>query len=470
MRPLFSNQIACMQRRDVGCAARTNTVVVLLREQRCAERTLQSWHGRLAGFTLLEMVLVLFLVGLMASAAMMLTEGVEDQTKYDETKRRMELIRKAIVGDPTRTVNGGPEISGFVADMGRLPGCLRELLEANDCAEPANPLTPWSIDANTGIASGWRGPYLQTLPERDGALRFRDGYGNSDADDTLNSGWNWQVYDAADNPIALADFYASPEDGVGLRVQSVGLKMNDDGDNYPVGALNSLPALINEFDHRVPFNGWNNVVIRFKNNADVLIDIPQNSLRLMLASTNSSIESASFPDRKISIPPASGVLPAVDSDTAIVPDGSIFNAAQWTMMIGNDGYVDLSLSSNSYSVPVRAGELLTVPQNTTYDAGAKTLTLKAGDIAFPAEGTGIVLSGLTIPNLSTLGGYSLLLVCNDLVNVNSVDGQRFDGDCARYGTDAAPTSYEPLNQPYLFTAVPRSIPVTPPQLLVWHIR
>ncbi len=159
-----------------------------------------------AGFTLLEMVLVLFLMALVASAGLMLTEGVEDQAKYDETKRRMEMIRKAIVGDPTRTVNGSPEISGFVADMGRLPGCLAELLELgaekipetdpktyeSPCDDSVT-LTEWHVDNDTGIGSDWRGPYIAVLPERSGNLRFRDGYGNSDANDTLNSGWAFLV-------------------------------------------------------------------------------------------------------------------------------------------------------------------------------------------------------------------------------------------------------------------------------------
>ncbi|MBU2568451.1 MAG: prepilin-type N-terminal cleavage/methylation domain-containing protein [Gammaproteobacteria bacterium] len=159
-----------------------------------------------AGFTLLEMVLVLFLMALVASAGLMLTEGVEDQAQYDETKRRMEIIRKAIVGDPTRTVNGSPEISGFVADMGRLPGCLAELLELgaekipetdpktyeSPCDDSVT-LTEWHLDNDTGIGSDWRGPYIAVLPERSGDLRFRDGYGNSDANDALNSGWAFLV-------------------------------------------------------------------------------------------------------------------------------------------------------------------------------------------------------------------------------------------------------------------------------------
>lgn len=163
------------------------------------------------GFTLLEMVLVLFLVGLMASATLMLTENVEDQAKYDETKRRMEIMRKAIVGDPTRTVNGGPEINGFVADMGRLPGCVREILEPNYCVDASGALPAWTIDASTGIGSGWRGPYIQVLAEQDNALRFRDGYGNSDAFDAQNSGWKTVDVSGAELTLASDAFDLSSD-------------------------------------------------------------------------------------------------------------------------------------------------------------------------------------------------------------------------------------------------------------------
>lgn len=162
-----------------------------------------------AGFTLLEMLLVLILLGLMASAGLLLSEGVEDQARYDETKRRLELIRRAIVGDPTRTVNGAPEISGFVVDMGRLPSCLAELLEPGEEITPATSprtftspcddtvtISDWVFDTNTGIGSGWRGPYLQVLPETSGNLRFRDGYGNEGSNataDARNAGWDYTV-------------------------------------------------------------------------------------------------------------------------------------------------------------------------------------------------------------------------------------------------------------------------------------
>ena len=184
-----------------------------------------------SGFTLLEMILVLFLVGLMASATLMLTEGVEDQAKYDDTKRRMEIMRKAIVGDPTRTVNGGPEISGFVADMGRLPLCVAELLTAGDASGASfqspcdgSEITAWQPDPSTGIGFGWRGPYLQVTPERNGDLRFRDGYGNSDTSDAQNSGWLWDLVDASD---AIT---TDVSDAVKIQLQSEGF---DASSAYP---------------------------------------------------------------------------------------------------------------------------------------------------------------------------------------------------------------------------------------------
>lgn len=198
-----------------------------------------------SGFTLLEMVLVLFLIGLMASATLMLTENVEDQAKYDETKRRMEMMRKAIVGDPTRTINGGPEISGFVADMGRLPLCIAELIEpgvenlpvenpkkyASPC--DASEIVEWHIDASTGLGFGWYGPYIQVLPERNGNLRFRDGYGNTDASDPQNSGWSY-----------LADTSNA-------RVQSFGF---DGSALYPSGTLATIDPIVKQNNHLIDSN------------------------------------------------------------------------------------------------------------------------------------------------------------------------------------------------------------------------
>ncbi len=170
------------------------------------------------GFSLLELLLVLFIMGLMTATTMLMTGGVEDQNKYDETKRRMELVKRAIVGDPTRTVNGGPEISGFVADMGRLPGCLRELLEGK-CTDAGS------------VPSTWHGPYLDVLPESslvsgtNSYLAFRDGYGN----DGDNYGWIFKLFDESDTETTTA------ASAVKASLHSKG-QSSDAGDNYPADA------------------------------------------------------------------------------------------------------------------------------------------------------------------------------------------------------------------------------------------
>ncbi len=175
--------------------------------------------GRLfysTGFSLLELLLVLFIMGLMTTTAMLMTGGVEDQTKYDETKRRMELVKRAIVGDAARTVNGGPEISGFVADMGRLPVNLNELMEQGA-------LAGWAVATAdvpvSGVATipvelhgGWRGPYLEVMPDDNGVRAFRDGYGY--------------------------DFKPALSGVAAFRLQSVGQNGTEgDADDYPIAGM-----------------------------------------------------------------------------------------------------------------------------------------------------------------------------------------------------------------------------------------
>ncbi|PHS25896.1 MAG: hypothetical protein COA83_04330 [Methylophaga sp.] len=276
-----------------------------------AKRYLQS------GFTLLEMVLVLFLIGLMASATLMLTENVEDQAKYDETKRRMAMMRTAIVGDPTRTINGGPEISGFVADMGRLPNCVAELLESGDERSPATDpkehdspcipseiITAWDIDASTGLGSGWRGPYIQVLPERNGDLRFRDGYGNTGTDasgaggtnldastvfdDERYSGWSWRLYNSSGTLTPDASTATS------IRLQSYDLNGLN---KYPSGDIETSDAsvarqleLVKSADWEVELPATVNVTFKNQSAGDLPIANENLVLRLYLSDLSTAID------------------------------------------------------------------------------------------------------------------------------------------------------------------------------------
>lgn len=431
------------------------------------------------GFTLLEMLLVLFLIGLMASTTLMITEGVEDQAKYDDTKRRMEIMRKAIVGDPTRTVNGGPEISGFVADMGRLPLCIAELLTAGVVSgagptfvSPCNvtkEIFSWQQDVDSQVWSGWRGPYIQVQPERNGELRFRDGYGNSDPDATIDarkSGWNWTL--SASDTIA--------------HIQSRGF---DGSELYPIGAtVSDAIPLVNPSDYSIELQNWDSFQIQFQNTSTAAINIPLDSLRMKLSYAengaintwpnnapdreNSDYLSSSFPVKSITIPSSSqaGSFPLVDSDTITVPMGTTLTGGT-TLSFTNNGNVLFP----SGSVSVVTTDSISVPTASNLSGTNLTLT-NAGDITFPKGSTVTLDSGLQFPENLTpvLGSYSLTARCDDTSNESSVSGRRFDGLCTRYGDDITPVDYTALNQPYILQAPPRNPAIMPPSPLIWTIQ
>ncbi|WP_136678593.1 prepilin-type N-terminal cleavage/methylation domain-containing protein [Neptunomonas sp. XY-337] len=116
------------------------------------------------GFTLLELIVVVGLLGLITSLATDYMVNETNQTRYKTTEKRIEKIKYALVGDSSRTLNGEPDLSGFVHDMGRLPLNLDELVdEPDDCnpSEAGNQTCKPSFHAGLGRVIGWRGPYIQ---------------------------------------------------------------------------------------------------------------------------------------------------------------------------------------------------------------------------------------------------------------------------------------------------------------------
>lgn len=185
---------------------------------------------RCHGFTLVELLLVISLLGSLALVATVFVDNANQQLGFDQTKSRMEQIRRAIIGDTSRTLNGQPDLSGFIVDIGRLPNCLRELIDGK-CADgdpEPNAWTPLGFVAPPSIVGelygGWRGPYLEAMAESTGIRAFRDGWGNqgqvnapANSDyDSKQFGWKFQFKDASD-----ADT-SDPVSAVGLFLQSLG--------------------------------------------------------------------------------------------------------------------------------------------------------------------------------------------------------------------------------------------------------
>jgi hypothetical protein len=398
----------------------------------------------------------------------------------------MEIIRQAIVGDPTRRLNGQTEISGFAADMGRLPECIRELVEPNHCVDASGALATWTIDPNTGLGSGWRGPYIKVTPESDGALRFRDGFlntatnnadidgSNQDASDTgddeKNHGWTWALYDNSDTETTDSSLAES------IRIQSYGVS-SDGTEKYPTGALATIEPLVSASDFQSQLINWDNFVISFENKSSSIISIQPNSLRIKLSypidgsinewpdnaadRDNSDYLSDTFPSSTVYI--SSGVYAVSTSDTVTIPLGSVLNNNE--LLIGSEGTV--SFSSSSDLISVKANDILIVPEGSSLSVTTLTFS-NDGSIFFPPYQMDL---SLQFPEEITpvIGQYSIIVACDDTINETAVSGKRFDGDCSRYGTDLLPVDWQPVNTP-LFLNIPARVQGIAPPSISWVIQ
>lgn len=102
--------------------------------------------GRLAlrgGFSLIELLVVIVVVGILASVALQSMTATVQSAKEIKTKREMEMLAKAIVGDPGLTQNGQRSDFGYVGDIGAFPPNLLALYQ------------------NSGGLSTWNGPYIR---------------------------------------------------------------------------------------------------------------------------------------------------------------------------------------------------------------------------------------------------------------------------------------------------------------------
>jgi len=110
--------------------------------------------ARSSGFSLIEVIVVIAVISILASMAVPYAVQVIDQSRTDATRKEMEAIQKAILGDPALGT------AGFVGDMGRLPTNLGQL----------NTTLPGQSTGTLGVKMGWWGPYINTGFDAQGYL------------------------------------------------------------------------------------------------------------------------------------------------------------------------------------------------------------------------------------------------------------------------------------------------------------
>ncbi len=233
-----------------------------------------------SGMTLLELAVVLLILVTLATVALRSTTGLQEQARFEQTQNRYDAIKAAIIGDPKLIINGQPDISGFVADMGRLPKNIHELLireyciddhsdEFGSCSAPANEVSQTDIVFTTTLGGfGWNGPYLSTSQNHTGNDAFTDGWGNesiSAADQ--NYGWAFCVGDTPSLPDYVTStncYHNSTAAGESqLAFKSLGLDAADGGTGYNGDyPENNTLALIDNNEWQVDISGGTQVTLQ----------------------------------------------------------------------------------------------------------------------------------------------------------------------------------------------------------------
>lgn len=157
------------------------------------------------GFTLLELLLVVFILSAIALSTVSFTNNADEQFRYEETQRRLLNIRRAVIGEEQATFGGQRLLTGYVVDNGLLPADLKALVEQPPSLpdgfdvkipqfdpepDPATGLNNGgeiALDALTEqLFKGYRGSYLTVIPGS--SKEYRDGWGN-DPGAGLDFGW-----------------------------------------------------------------------------------------------------------------------------------------------------------------------------------------------------------------------------------------------------------------------------------------
>jgi prepilin-type N-terminal cleavage/methylation domain-containing protein len=122
-----------------------------------------------SGFTLVELVITIMVLGIIAVVAIPNLVDLREDARTAVTKDEMAALKRAIGGDSRVVAGGRFAFPGYEADMGALPTSLADLVlnpATGNTTQDYNPLT----------RRGWRGPYVDSSSTSDYS---KDAWGTS---------------------------------------------------------------------------------------------------------------------------------------------------------------------------------------------------------------------------------------------------------------------------------------------------
>jgi prepilin-type N-terminal cleavage/methylation domain-containing protein len=124
-----------------------------------------KYKQNLRGFTLVELMMVVTLLGILSAAGIGLYTNTLDDAKFDATYKEMLQLRKGLIGDLENTTIEGERIRfGYLGDMGGVPTTSQGLSAIYSLPAGA---TGWSVNTALNIGVGWNGPYVTSTTDAD---------------------------------------------------------------------------------------------------------------------------------------------------------------------------------------------------------------------------------------------------------------------------------------------------------------
>jgi prepilin-type N-terminal cleavage/methylation domain-containing protein len=115
----------------------------------------------MSGFTLMEIVVVIIIMGIIATVALRSIDNTLETTKVETTKQEMQQLAYAFAGNPGLVSNGLRTDFGYVGDVGAMPPNFDALA------------------ANPGGYGTWSGPYISSSFAEAGDDYKYDGWGQA---------------------------------------------------------------------------------------------------------------------------------------------------------------------------------------------------------------------------------------------------------------------------------------------------
>lgn len=112
------------------------------------------------GFTLIEVIMVIMLVGILAVVAVDVISDTLNESRFEETVNKMTAIQNAIIGDSTLVESGARTSFGYLGDVGTLP---TSAIGIGGLITKHASLASNSMNSTVRFAMGWNGPYLSGM-------------------------------------------------------------------------------------------------------------------------------------------------------------------------------------------------------------------------------------------------------------------------------------------------------------------